>query len=118
MFRYTDKRTGTVLEFQDAQPAFAHDWWDVEEVDGEPAAEPTTAAPPSDTGAEDEGGGGGGEKPPAPDPLPAGYKTLKRPQLEKLAAKLGIEDAKKIPNAPGLVDAIETKHAELVAAAA
>lgn len=115
MFRYTDKRNGAVMEFDVPQPAFAHDWWQVEEINGEPSPEPQTVEPPA--GADGTGTGGDG-KPSAPDPLPEGYKTLKRPQLEALATGLGVENAAQIPNAPDLVKAIESRHADLVAAAA
>lgn len=114
MFRYTHTGTGEVLEFEQPQPAFAHDWWKVEEVDGEPSDEPRTVDPPPASPGAETGADG---RPAAPDPLPD-LKPMKRPDLEKVAASLGIEDADKIPNAPKLVEAIKAKHAELTAAAA
>lgn len=115
IFRYTNRRTGEVVEFDAPQPAFAHDWWSAEIVDGDaPSTEPKTVQLPDAAPAEE----GGDDKPSAPAPLPTGWKTQKRPQLEALATGLGIDGADKIPNAPGLVEAIEAKHGELVAAAA
>jgi hypothetical protein len=68
----------------------------------------------------DQGQGRAGQ-PPAPEPTPPEPGTQEadvplaernRPELNKLAASLGVEEPEKLPNKPAVIEAIEAKQAE------